>query len=66
VKGGAEVVAALRASNPKLPILVVSGYTDGAFAELFSEQPGLRLLAKPFLARELLGAVGEALSPKRA
>lgn len=61
--GGRRLAATLRASNPGLPVLFVSGYTEHASVE---EEGGARLdegdfLQKPFTPRVLAARVREVL-----
>ncbi|MEQ8277493.1 MAG: ATP-binding protein [Deltaproteobacteria bacterium] len=52
---------AIAPSAPHLPFIVVSGYAPETLDESFFERPGRTFLAKPFSARDLLGAVRAAL-----
>lgn len=57
---GPQLAEILREERPGLPVLFVSGYTDQA-----AELPGYgQVLDKPFTARELLGAVAQALAAR--
>lgn len=58
--GGPELAARLRAIEPRLKVLFISGYEGG-------EGPGVSglgapILYKPFTSAELRGAIGEALA----
>jgi signal transduction histidine kinase/CheY-like chemotaxis protein len=56
---GADVVAAVRAFRPDLPVLMITGYADtDTVADL---APGIPVLHKPFESEDLLAAVAEAL-----
>ena len=58
---GAEVARRLRDSNPDLPILFVSGYSETDAVK--STAPDAPLLAKPFRAEALQKAVRAAMNP---
>jgi PAS domain S-box-containing protein len=63
--GGEPLVAWLRAQQPALPVVVMSGYASGsdpAEAELLAREP---FLAKPFSTESLLVAMREALDRRR-
>ena len=56
---GADVVAAVRAFRPDLPVLMITGYAD---TDLVADlAPGIPVLRKPFESDDLLAAVAEAL-----
>ncbi|MFC4165927.1 ATP-binding protein [Teichococcus aestuarii] len=55
---GPALARALRARNPRLPVLLVSGYAPSVVEEGLSDQ-GLRFLAKPYTAAELTAAVAD-------
>jgi PAS domain S-box-containing protein len=54
--GGAETLRRLRALWPKLPVLMMSGYTEQSVAPQFGDSyPGpIGFLQKPFLAEDLI------------
>ncbi len=52
---------AIAAIAPRIPFIVVSGYAPETLDASFFERPGRTFLAKPFTARDLLGAVRSAL-----
>ena len=54
--GGRELVAQVRATEPRMPVVYVSGYLADAVAGLDLAGP-TELLEKPFSAASLLGAV---------
>lgn len=61
-RSGVEVVKALRARAPNLPIIAISGMmSSGAFDELLRLDPPVQCLAKPLLPRVLLSAADRAL-----
>ena len=53
---GVELMQALSASKPELPVILMSGYATGALAELGITAP-CGILAKPFPAERLLEEV---------
>ena len=53
---GVELMQALSASNPELPVILMSAYATGALAELGITAP-CGILAKPFPAERLLEEV---------
>jgi DNA-binding NtrC family response regulator len=53
---GVELMQALAASHPALPVILISGYATGALAELGIATP-CAILAKPFRAERLLEEV---------
>jgi signal transduction histidine kinase/ActR/RegA family two-component response regulator len=57
---GAEVAAAVKLRRPQLPIIFITGYTEGAALESWVRD-GYRLLNKPFRLSEVVEAVDEAL-----
>jgi len=61
---GLEVIKALRKRNPKLPIIAMSGGTDGlAVLDILptaAEMSGIICLHKPFRPNELIQAIQEA------
>jgi len=56
-KDGSEVLAEVRATHPRLPVVLMTGY--GAGAEAASVADGF--LAKPFLPVDLLAVVGRLI-----
>ena len=62
--GGREVAEALRAINPSLPILFISGYDPDPVVLDASEQANTAFLAKPFTGSALLEHVRQ-LAPSR-
>jgi PAS domain S-box-containing protein len=57
---GVELVAAVRAVRPNLPVIFMSGYTTVAEAEARIRDVGAPLLPKPFTTPQLERAVQEA------
>lgn len=64
--GGVELLRAMRGEGWAGPVVLMSGWADGALAEPVAD-PAVRTLAKPFKSQELLAAVGWALAhpPRR-
>jgi CheY-like chemotaxis protein len=62
--GGREVAEALRASNPALPVLFISGYDPDPVVLDVSAQANTAFLAKPFTGSALLAQVHH-LAPLR-
>ena len=64
--GGRVVAETLRASNPALPVLFISGYDPDPVLLDASEQAHTSFLAKPFTGAALLDAVTQLLpTPRR-
>jgi FixJ family two-component response regulator len=59
---GRELAARLRDRLPGIPVLFVSGYTDGALAD--DGEPATAFLPKPFMSAELMAAVRTLLDPE--
>jgi len=67
--GGAQLIGELRARWPQLPIVAISGASviDGrAASELARESGADAVLAKPFRAHDLAGALERLLTERRA
>jgi PAS domain S-box-containing protein len=62
--GGRELAEALRAKNPSLPVLFISGYDPDPVVLDASEQANTAFLAKPFTGTALLAQVRQ-LAPLR-
>lgn len=60
---GVELMQALAASHPDLPVILISGYATGALAELGIATP-CAILPKPFRAERLLEEVRRCCRPK--
>ena len=63
---GHEVIRALRVLHAKVPIIAISGGGPVGKDELLSKAAALgavEVIVKPFEFRQLVGAVGRALSP---
>jgi signal transduction histidine kinase/CheY-like chemotaxis protein len=59
--GGVELGRRLRARFPQVPLLLMSGYADGAGVQVLLEEPGRPFLKKPFTPEALANAVRAAL-----
>jgi len=60
--GGEALVAALRASHPNVPVLVMSGYdAQGSVRRMFARGDAAAFLEKPFEAQPMLKLVRELL-----
>ncbi|MGA7235398.1 MAG: response regulator [Bryobacteraceae bacterium] len=60
---GPVVAERLRARQPDLPVLFISGHHDADLLQRFVTRKGFALLPKPFTTESLLRGVGEALKP---
>jgi len=58
---GTELVRTLRHMRPDLPVLFVSGYSQGTVSKAALEEPRTALLSKPFTPSELADAVRRLL-----
>jgi CheY-like chemotaxis protein len=61
VLGGRALAQRIRARDPQLPVLFISGYSSQDVRGSGPPLPGVPLLAKPFTAEQLLAAVAGAL-----
>jgi two-component system, cell cycle sensor histidine kinase and response regulator CckA len=59
--GGHELIERLRAHNPALRVLFMSGYTERAFSSNGSMPPGTGFVEKPFTVETLLRRLREVL-----
>jgi FixJ family two-component response regulator len=62
---GLELQRRLAASDPRLPVVVISAHADRAAREEALTARALAFLAKPFDDEDLLGAVRDALARYR-
>ncbi len=62
---GPVLAERLRARQPDLPVLFISGFHDAELVQRFVTLKGFRLLSKPFTVSALLRVVEQALSPAR-
>ena len=58
---GLELARAARARDPRLPVLLMSGYTAGALPDAAALPEGMELIRKPFTTEALLHAVAGVL-----
>jgi two-component system, cell cycle sensor histidine kinase and response regulator CckA len=63
---GAELARQVRQLHPRLPILLISGYTHGENLDRGVAQSACRFLPKPFTRQSLLQAVRDALEGQAA
>ncbi len=59
---GLDLAAVVRQQNPAIPVLYVSGYSDGSSSESAEQDPEAQFLAKPYDNRALAAAVRRALA----
>jgi signal transduction histidine kinase/CheY-like chemotaxis protein len=59
--GGKEVAAAITAHDPRVKVLFISGYTQGAIAQNGQLEQGIAFLHKPFTPAALIRKVREVL-----
>jgi two-component system, cell cycle sensor histidine kinase and response regulator CckA len=60
---GPTLLRAMRARNPELKIIFVSGYAEDAFAKSLEENEKFDFLAKPFALSALVAKVKETMAP---
>jgi two-component system cell cycle sensor histidine kinase/response regulator CckA len=60
---GPTLLRAMRARNPDLKIIFVSGYAEDAFAKSLEEDEKFDFLAKPFALSALVAKVKETMTP---
>jgi CheY-like chemotaxis protein len=58
---GVDTIAALKGINPRLPVIVISGYISDESARSCREKGAVRIIAKPVPIDELLHAVDSTL-----
>jgi CheY-like chemotaxis protein len=63
---GRRLAELLRERRPGLPVLYMSGYSNGLLGTTHILDPGVELLEKPFTAVELLTKVGAVLAGAEA
>jgi DNA-binding NtrC family response regulator len=63
---GADLVRELRATQPAIPVVIVSGYTDDELIWHGPHDPSAVFLQKPFRAETLLRSVRAALDARLA
>jgi len=62
---GPVVAERLRARQPDLPVLFISGFHDADLVQRFVTSKGFALLPKPFTVDALLRVVEETMAPVR-
>ena len=63
---GIELARAVRDRHPRLPVLLMSGYTAGTLPDAAALPEGMELIRKPFTTEALLHAVASVLPPPDA
>lgn len=59
--GGVETLERLRSFDPRLPVVLMSGYSDAAVSDQLRQQPSLQFLQKPFGLASFTRAVAMAM-----
>jgi len=59
--GGAELARELRGRSPSLPVVFMSGYTQGTLEPSVMDDAATRFLPKPFTANQLVGTLRELI-----
>ncbi|HUI19850.1 MAG TPA: response regulator [Methylocella sp.] len=59
---GLEVLARLRARRSMLPVIFITGRSDGSIERRALQAGALKVLRKPHINESLIGAIGEAFS----
>ena len=59
---GSELLRVLESQEPRLPVLLVSGYASRLTEDRIQASPYVSTLTKPFSKTQLLGSVREALA----
>lgn len=62
---GLELVAAVRERNASIPVLYISGYSEGSASETAEQDAAAQFLPKPYDKRALAAAVRRALTLRR-
>jgi two-component system cell cycle sensor histidine kinase/response regulator CckA len=60
---GPTLLKEMRARNPNLRIIFVSGYAEDAFEKSLPENEQFAFLPKPFTLTQLVAAVKETMTP---
>ncbi|WP_433788624.1 ATP-binding protein [Actinoplanes sp. CA-252034] len=63
---GSRLAEILHRTDPRLPVLYISGYVDGILGPNRLCTPESKVIEKPFTADQLLAAVSDALAGNRA
>jgi CheY-like chemotaxis protein len=61
---GGEVFTAIRAANPRAPVVVSSGFGLGGGAESLAREPGVLALPKPYTSEELKRVLAEVVGSR--
>jgi CheY-like chemotaxis protein len=61
VMGAKELLPELRARQPKMRILLTSGYSESEARRLCAEYPGAAFIQKPYTAQQITKAIDELL-----
>ncbi len=61
---GQEVLAALRALRPDVPVIITSGYSEEEIMERFHESPPTAFIKKPYRSRELVMLMKKVLGER--
>jgi len=64
--GGAELAVRIRTASPKLPVLLMTGYTEEAIARTGDRLVDEQIIEKPFTLQTVLERVRTALAAKAA
>jgi two-component system, cell cycle sensor histidine kinase and response regulator CckA len=64
--GGPELIRVLRSTQPDIPAVMVSGYTDRELDTYGARELNVPFLSKPFRGEDLLRIVRETLEKARA
>ncbi len=59
---GPTLVREVRATNPAMKVIFISGYAEDSFREQVSEQDDIHFLPKPFSLEQLAGKVKEVIA----
>jgi FixJ family two-component response regulator len=60
VMDGVSLTRAIQKRRPGLPVVLISGFTDGRNLDLQSSDGRVVFLSKPFTSQEIVDAIGEA------
>ena len=64
--GGAELAVRIRTASPKMPVLLMTGYTEEAIARSGDRVVDEQIIEKPFTLQTVLERVRTALAAKAA
>ncbi len=60
-RNGREVLAFMRQTNPRVPVLIASGYSFGADAKTFLDEGAVAYIEKPFRIQTIAEKIQEAI-----